>query len=97
MTIVQQAKEWLKEPLPDNGQPEDYSITSARRIISGLLMEIKDLKIQVCDRGNSFQKAAEKNKQLRDTLKEVSGCHDKHKTPKLCEGCLISIADALAE
>lgn len=97
MTIVQRAKEWLKEPLPDNGEPEPEEITEARAIIDGLLCEIRCLKVQVCDRGNSFQKASEKVKALRDTLKEVSGCHELHDTPKLCEGCLISISNTLAE
>lgn len=36
------------------------------------------------------------NQKLRATLKEVSGCHEQHDTPKLCEGCLISIGEALA-
>jgi hypothetical protein len=88
MTILQEAKQYLKQP--------DACVMESR-IIEGLLSEIRCLKIQVCDRGNSFQKATEKNKQLRATLKEVSGCHEKHDTPKLCDGCLISIGDALAE
>jgi Zn-dependent oligopeptidase len=37
------------------------------------------------------------NKKLSETLKEVSGCHEKHNTPKLCDGCLISISKALAQ
>lgn len=97
MTIVQKAKQWLDEPKPDNGAPEPDEFEEVREIISGLLLEVKCLKIQVCDRGNSYQKAAEKVKALRKTLKEVSGCHTEHNTPKLCEGCLISISDAMAE
>ncbi len=36
------------------------------------------------------------NEKLRAVLKEVSGCHEKHDTPMLCEGCLISISEALS-
>lgn len=86
MTIIQEAKQYLKHP---------DACAMESKIIEGLLSEIRCLKVQVCDRGNSFQKATEKNKQLRATLKEVYGCHEKHGTPKLCEGCLISIGDAL--
>ena len=89
--IVKRAKEYI-----DCMKSSD-STSQHHRLIVDLLQEVKDLKIQVNDRGNSFQKATEKNKQLRATLKEVSGCHDNHNTPKLCEGCLISIGDALAE
>jgi hypothetical protein len=32
---------------------------------------------------------------LRSALKEVSGCHKNDKTPKLCMGCLLTIAKAL--
>jgi hypothetical protein len=69
----------------------------ARAEISDLQSEIRCLKIQTRDRGNSFQSATEENKRLRATLKEVSGCFENHGGPKLCEGCLISIGDALAE
>jgi len=34
---------------------------------------------------------------LQKTLKEVSGCHENHNTPKLCSGCLGSIRAALGE
>ena len=91
MTIVQAAKSYIDCMKATDSTSQHF------QLIAGLLAEVRDLKIQVCDRGNSFQKATEKNKQLRATLKEVSGCHDKHNTPQLCEGCLISIGDALAE
>jgi len=42
-----------------------------------------------------LEKLFENNQQLRATLKEVSGCCVEHNTPKLCEGCLISINRAL--
>lgn len=65
-----------------------------RAEISDLQSEIRCLKIQIRDRGNSFQSATEENKRLRA---KVSGCFENHGGPKLCEGCLISIGDALAE
>jgi hypothetical protein len=94
MTIVQEAKEWAEK-----NRPYDSRLLPPRheelRIIEGLLLEIKCLKIQVRDRGNSFQKQVRENEKLRATLKEVSGCHSEHDTPRLCDGCLVSIADAL--
>ena len=32
---------------------------------------------------------------FKSVLKEVSGCHSEHDTPKLCDGCLISISGVL--
>lgn len=91
---IKEAKALLDSPYCIAPGPE---AETAMPIIRGLLAEIRDLKIQVCASGNSFQKAMEKNKQLRATLQDVSGCHEKHNTPKLCQGCLISIYNALAE
>lgn len=65
--------------------------------IERLRLDVTCLKVQVKDRGNSYQNKIRENEKLRATLKEVSGCDSKHDTPKLCDGCLISIADALAE
>ena len=95
MTIVQEAKQYLTEQKA--AMMEHQIPPKSHKLIESLLVEIRDLKIQVCDRSNSFQKATEKNKQLRATLKEVSGCFENHGGPKLCEGCLISIGDVLAE
>lgn len=33
--------------------------------------------------------------QFKSVFKEVSGCHTDHGTPKLCDGCLISIASVM--
>lgn len=37
MDIKDQARNWLKEPPPDNGEPEPAEIAEAREIILGLL------------------------------------------------------------
>lgn len=37
MHIKDRARKWLKEPPPDNGEPEPEDIASAREIILGLL------------------------------------------------------------
>lgn len=89
---IKEAKALLDSPYCIAPGPE---AETAIPIIRGLLAEIIDLKIQVCDRGNSFQKVTEENKQLCATLKEVSGCHKEHDTPKLCAGCLLLISDTL--
>lgn len=65
--------------------------------IERLRLDVSCLKVQVKDRGNSYKAKVEENEKLRATLKEVSGCQTKHDTEKLCDGCLISIAAALAE
>lgn len=39
----------------------------------------------------------DKISRLESALKEVSGCHNNHDTPKLCDGCLAAISHALAE
>lgn len=95
MTIIQEATQYLEAE--ESKMMEHQIPPKSYQIIAGLMTEIRCLKAQVCDRGNSYQKATEKIKALRDTLKEVSGCHEEHNTPKLCEGCLISIGNALAE
>lgn len=92
MTIVQKAKQWLDEPKPDNGAPEPDEFDDVREIISGLLLEVKCLKIQVCDRGNSYQKAEEERKRLRAAMEDCVAGHD-----DCCNYVCNKIKEALAE
>lgn len=48
MSIYEKAQEWLKEPAPDNGEPELEVIASAREIILGLMNENDTLSQNVC-------------------------------------------------
>lgn len=88
MNIVKRAKEWLDEPKPDNGAPEPDEFEEVREIISGLLLEVKCLKIQVCDRGNSYQKAAAKVKSLRETMKEAADYLDTNNMTNIAHGSI---------
>lgn len=77
--------------------PESPFRDQVVKLHTEMMLEITCLKIQVRDRGNSYQAKVKENEKLRGALKEVSGCHKNHNTPKLCDGCLISIAKALEE
>ena len=81
--------------ISQNEASETMDFTANNTIIRELLLEITCLKVQVRDRGNSYQRKVIENEKLRATLKEVAGCETEHGTEKLCDGCLISIADAL--
>ena len=91
MDIRKRAERQIKQ----NEASEVMDFTANNTIIRELLLEISCLKVQVKDRGNSYKAKVEENEKLRSTLKEVSGCHTNHGTEKLCDGCLISVADAL--
>lgn len=45
----------------------------------------------------AYDRIHAKKKKLREVLKEVSGCHTEHATPRLCTGCLTSIRRALED
>lgn len=82
--------------IADSGDDTE-ELQSAAQIMRDSLLEMSCLNVQVKDRGNSYKAKVEENEKLRATLKEVSGCLTKHGSEKLCDGCLISIADALEE
>lgn len=77
--------------------PESPFREQVTKLHSEMLLEISCLKVQVMDRGNSYKAKVEENEKLRSTLRDASECQTRHDTPKLCDGCLMAIADALAE
>ena len=93
---MKELRKRINKWIEDSGDDTE-ELQSAAKIMRDSLLEMSCLKVQVNDRGNSYKTKVEENEKLRATLKEVSGCHTNHGTEKLCDGCLISIADALVE
>jgi len=83
-------KEWMQVTEGKGG-------AGRRDLMKWLIAEVEGLSLH----GKTWEKVAkDAHKQiekLKGALKEVSGCHGNHGTPKLCDGCLISIYDALDE
>lgn len=66
MSIVDRAENWLADDGDCHYSKVGCVITA--QIMRELLLEIKCLKVQVEDRGNSYQSKAKENEQLRTKL-----------------------------
>lgn len=85
MNIIKKAKQRIKENLAS----DIMDFTENNEVIEGLLCEIRCLKVQVCDRGNSFQKSQEKVKSLRSVIKEASDYLDTNKMTNIMHGSVL--------
>lgn len=90
MSIYEKAKEWLKEPPPDNGEPEPEGIAPAREIILGLLNENDELSQDVCSECSGHYGWIEN----RVEGKAVCGCIQEAEPFQILEEALARIQQA---
>jgi len=70
MTPIQKATKYLKET-PQYVMDENDTAGYASRLVRDLMIEIKCLKIQVCDRGNNYEKQKKENDFMRYLITQI--------------------------